>query len=1111
MAQGKDSNGFLNEILGQNDPEIIRQMLLVYLDSIYEQFFLNLGGVAANASASNNHLTAVYLFELGSYAAQKKQNVIFELEFLIDVGFELSKVGEPQKALNILSSVVQKSRALAQTDDKRGIRLLTSASQRLALIEIDRGNYEGAQRLLNDIRGFCYEIHSNLGEIWANLNLALNATRKEDFDVAKVYVSRIVQIYGEIDTADTENSAFPPPDKNVIYSLLNELAFGCYYKVEDFESAAFIAELAINLMPEEPGAYYFLGNSQFRLEKFEDACQTWKKAVLAKPDFAPFYINYGASLTRLGHREPAIEAYDRAIEISPTAKYFWFRGEFFQNEQLYDKAILDFTRAIELGRQQISGIREDEEPSSPPQSKFAYEQNMPIQDIVDFARIERIKSYQALGQNETALEDARELIEHGDDPARYAGYRAQGEIHQTLGEHLKALDAFSAALKVMDEEHQSDVRILRAKLYIFLEQTTNAIGDLAFVAQRDRDPKASIQELTKMLEKYPDHPQVLKWRGYAYQELGDPLKAEEDLNRAIKLLPDDADLYLWRGISRMLFRYPETDEDWTNEWNRIPQTIVDLAIAVVLNRGSEKTIRTYNWVVDRVSADPYFFNFLLFNRPLELSLPNVNEKSREPIRQYLEALDLALNRKWQDATAKYRTAQAGFIEAGLPLFATRLALHLADAYLRLYDLQLATDYLLEAEKLPILRMQPLSENLQSWSDKVRKEGLLQYGREPGTVEIDYLMIVNVGGDAEMAHLILLRAELLSRKHEYRKAVEELGKIDELIPLVDRYLGFQALIGIVKILKDAEEYSQATTMLETISSFAKDDESLAKLYHSWGVVLLNSGDLDSAQGMFQKALSYSTFDSIQTGIKVNLSAIELQRGHFSKALEILNQVNPAFYIQSLNDELIYNNIKAQIFAGLGLLKDAKEAALASVAILNDSRQNLRTPTSRMNWQLAQWESAFVSAITLAIMTVDILLAFELSEMSRSRTFLDILHQGYLPLPEEASQYVTARKNSMAKRGLLIQLSDILKVLGKDYVDFEVLGKLKALDNHINVTTQVDEDRIIIDGVKLIDELDRVNKDVENMDERIEQAQFTELDKVAGKVISFIAVKNLLIGH
>lgn len=150
-----------------------------------------------------------------------------------------------------------------------------------------------------------------------------------------------------------------------------------------------------------------------------------------------------------------------------------------------------------------------------------------------------------------------------------------------------------------------------------------------------------------------------------------------------------------------------------------------------------------------------------------------------------------------------------------------------------------------------------------------------------------------------------------------------------------------------------------------------------------------------------------------------------------------------------------------------------------------------------------------AIISSLMASDGVLAFEISEMSRSRTFLDELDKGHLPLPASANQFLATRENLITIHGLVTQLIDLLKTLGRDYVDYEIISKLRILDKNIDVTTQNDEGQLIIDGAKIIGALDQINKDLKNINERIEQARFAEISNVVGKVISFDDAKTLLI--
>jgi tetratricopeptide (TPR) repeat protein len=383
------------------------------------------------------------------------------------------------------------------------------------------------------------------GELSATLNLANLYLFQRDFRLAHDYILLVVESFKALGGGSSE-----PSTKVIqpIYDVLISVARVYYYELEDFEEAASLSEKAIHLLPQGWDGYFYLGNAQLRLERYEAAAQTWKSAIALLPTHASSYFNYGIALSQIGRDEEALAALDEAIRLSPDdLRYQHFRGQVNQMLNRNEDAIADFTHTIRLCEQ----LPEREGASSSGRTRNEYLRNIPNRDASDIARIARIHSYQALGKIEEALADIDYLIQHGDDTAQFGGYGLKGHLYVKLDRYSDAIAAYSAAIQLSPDS--VGFHLSRAAAYIALSQVDEAIQDLIFVADKQRQPENAIERFSQLLAQHPDHPQLLKWRGYAYREAWMPDKAVEDLTRAHTYLPNDADIYLWRGLSLITF------------------------------------------------------------------------------------------------------------------------------------------------------------------------------------------------------------------------------------------------------------------------------------------------------------------------------------------------------------------------------------------------------------------------------------------------------------------------------------------------------------------------------------------------------------------------------
>ena len=139
---------------------------------------------------------------------------------------------------------------------------------------------------------------------------------------------------------------------------------------------------AIEIYPENAGAYYNRGYIYNDLGQHEKAIEDYDKAIELEPNLVKAYNNRGYVYNDLGQYEKAIKDYDKAIELEPSeAKVYNNRGNVYKNLVQHEKAIEDYTRAIQLN----------------PQYKKAY--------------LNRAKVYSTIGEEELAEADRRKAEE----------------------------------------------------------------------------------------------------------------------------------------------------------------------------------------------------------------------------------------------------------------------------------------------------------------------------------------------------------------------------------------------------------------------------------------------------------------------------------------------------------------------------------------------------------------------------------------------------------------------------------------------------------------------------------------------------------------------------
>lgn len=142
----------------------------------------------------------------------------------------------------------------------------------------------------------------------------------------------------------------------LVVGPLSSVAVGenWYEEIERWDSA-------IQLNPNNAGAYVSRGQLRFSLKQYFEAIKDYDKAIELEPTYAVAYVNRAHSKFKLKQYFEAIKDYDKAIEFDPSNKEtmkllaYICRGDAkFQLNQ-YFEAIRDYDKAIELDPTYVGG------------------------------------------------------------------------------------------------------------------------------------------------------------------------------------------------------------------------------------------------------------------------------------------------------------------------------------------------------------------------------------------------------------------------------------------------------------------------------------------------------------------------------------------------------------------------------------------------------------------------------------------------------------------------------------------------------------------------------------------------------------------------------------
>jgi hypothetical protein len=165
--------------------------------------------------------------------------------------------------------------------------------------------------------------------------------------------------------------------------------------------------------------------------------------------------------------------------------------------------------------------------------------------------------------------------------------------------------------------------------------------------------------------------------------------------------------------------------------------------------------------------------------------------------------------------------------------------------------------------------------------------------------------------------------------------------------------------------------------------------------------------------------------------------------------------------------------AQVLEELEKSAEAQKAVLQALSIAEGVRGDLKLFDTRISWQANQ-ESLYHIGIIAALENKDVKTAFESVERSKSRAFVDQLATGHFSLPPSAQPLQEAEKYQQKKKELLLHLTDLMKVLGKTFIDHELLAELKSLDDGIDVVEQAEDGSLLLPAAKIIDQLTQADE-------------------------------------
>jgi tetratricopeptide (TPR) repeat protein len=1114
MINDRTSNDeLLRAVLDETDPQRARELLVGHASQIDETFLQELGRNIERDGTANPAQTRERL-ELGIEAARLSGHIRILPFFLCQLGLIDLHQGQLDRASETLDQARNEALHLMDRGDRGALQDFVAASTAAVDLELRRNDFEAAHGLLSKLRRHCHQLGAPSGELWANLNLGLINRGHGDLEAALQYAE---PTYQQFKTVGAEpQPEVQPPDVGIVYQFFDELASNLYYDRKDLVNAAVLAGWAVELNPQGPGAYYTLGLAQIGLKQYEQSLPTWQHGIALDPNHAFWHMNYAGALTQLGRLQDALKETTAAIQLEPNKPaYYLARGQLFQRLDQHTNAIGDFDCVMEMARLANADMTPR---TSLPRSQLEYMTSFRERDLVDFARRFKMDSLVARGETERALAEADAMIQGPDTAARVAGYEAKADLHLRSGQAHAALDAYSHVLTLSPRETR--VRATRADLYLAQGQVGPALDDLAVLADHTNDPAFAITRLSALLKQQPDLTLAHKWRGYAYYQAMRLSLAEDDLTRAMQTLPKDADLYLWRGLTRITHSDLPEEAAWNKEFSarRVRDALEDLGTAALLTPNKTEALDAFKWLVDRTTADSRILETLVVGDPqysiLIRVIPSLAEffalpGSSSSNGRFWRAFDL----KWRDAIREFQACQTALLEAGLPVFATRLHLNIADNCLQLYELQAALDHLAQAEKVLFMWGAPLSPHLLAQAEESKRRVWQQTVRQAVHLEIEYVDVYQIGSAEFDEQLKFLKTQALARTGDPKGALSALGDIERYARRIEQAdvdpTVIRMVLAIAVILRDAGEYQRAAELAQKLEPHVEDPAVRLSLLNFAGTLMQCVGADDVALEALEQAreLAARTGSELLQIIDMSIAVSFNQQGQYQRALEQLQQISIEEVARAEHDKYLYYALLAQVMLSLERFQDAQDAIAQALAIVESTRADFRRYETRISWQ-ASLERVYRIAVNAAAASRDMATMFEFIEKSRSRALVDQLAAGHLPLPESAQFLADAENRLLDQRERLVALTDSYKQAGAAFVDYQALRELQTLgftkellETNSEGSRQLSISKLAAATAEIDDTLGRLQREME-------EARLTMRRVASGSVLSLTELRRML---
>ncbi|MBU1811152.1 MAG: tetratricopeptide repeat protein, partial [Candidatus Omnitrophica bacterium] len=366
-----------------------------------------------------------------------------------------------------------------------------------------------------------------------------------------------------------------------------------YYKLGMYSEVIQALEKAIELNPNDAGAYNNLGRTYYELGRYSEAIQAYKKGIELDSKNAIAYNNLGSAYFNLEDYSQAIQAYKKAVELNPSdAEAHYNLGNAYSKLGRYSEAIKALEKAVELNPKYADayynlGYAYYELGRYPEAREILIKLEEVAPNYYDTSALLKLID-EAIGQKEKDKGDLPYLGEESQaillglekavesNPSDAKAHYKLGNAYYKLGRYPQAIQSYKKVIEL--DPKNINVYIFLGFLYYESEKYSQAILayekaiELDFMSAKPYfglgiiyfdlgEYSQAIQVYKKAIELDPKLAIAYNNLGNAYARLEEYSQAIPAYKKAIELEPKFADAYYNLGVSYYkLKRYPEARE-----------------------------------------------------------------------------------------------------------------------------------------------------------------------------------------------------------------------------------------------------------------------------------------------------------------------------------------------------------------------------------------------------------------------------------------------------------------------------------------------------------------------------------------------------------------------